>query len=169
MKLFDRVHKVVIAGVGLIGGSIGLALKRAGFPGKIVGLGRRRCTLDDALRVGAVDVVTLDYVTFEELRDSYSRAKVYAQFSVREGLPSVVCEAMLCECIPVGTNNNGIPTAIGDFGFIMEGRTPQEAAKLIKLAMDSPDQLGKQARQRISSTFTRERRKESLFQLLDRY
>jgi hypothetical protein len=76
---------------------------------------------------------------------------------------------MLCECIPVGTNSNGIPTAVGDFGYIMEGRTPQEAAKLIKLAMDSPGQRGKQARQRIHSTFTRERRKESLFQLLDRY
>jgi glycosyltransferase involved in cell wall biosynthesis len=112
------------------------------------------------------NVTTRDYVTFEELRDLYSKAKVYGQFSVREGLPSVVCEAMLCECIPVGTNNNGIPTAIGDCGFILEGRTAREAAKLIRIAMDSPQSLSKEARKRIKRNFTREQRKKSLFQLL---
>ena len=114
------------------------------------------------------NVITLDYVTFDELRDAYSRAKVYAQFSIREGLPSVVCEAMLCECIPVGTNNNGIPTAIGESGYVLKGRTASEAAELIKVAMESPKSLGKAARKRIQTHFTRERRKESLFQLLDR-
>ncbi len=61
MTLFERVHRVVIAGVGLIGGSVGLALKRAGFNGEIVGLGRRWSSLRNALAVGAVDSATLDY------------------------------------------------------------------------------------------------------------
>lgn len=61
MTLFERVHRVVIAGVGLMGGSVGLALKRAGFNGEIVGLGRRWSSLRNALNVGAVDSATLDY------------------------------------------------------------------------------------------------------------
>ncbi len=61
MTLFERVHRVVIAGVGLIGGSVGLALKRAGFNGEIVGLGRRWSSLKNALDVGAVNSATLDY------------------------------------------------------------------------------------------------------------
>lgn len=68
MTLFERVHRVVIAGVGLIGGSVGLALKRAGFTGEIVGLGRRWSSLKNALDVGAVDFATLDYA--EALKDA---------------------------------------------------------------------------------------------------
>ena len=59
--LFERVNRVVIAGVGLIGGSVGLALKRAGFRGRIVGLGRRWSSLKNAVDAGAVDSATLDY------------------------------------------------------------------------------------------------------------
>jgi len=61
MTLFERIHRVIIAGVGLIGGSAGLALKRAGFCGEIVGLGRRWSSLKKAIDVGAVDSATLDY------------------------------------------------------------------------------------------------------------
>lgn len=47
--------KIVIFGVGLIGGSFALALKQAGAVGEVVGLGRRRETLDEAQRLGILD------------------------------------------------------------------------------------------------------------------
>ena len=65
---FERVNRVVIAGVGLIGGSVGLALKRAGFHGRIVGLGRRWSSLKNAIDAGAVDSATLDFA--EALSDA---------------------------------------------------------------------------------------------------
>ena len=34
-----------------------------------------------------------------------------------EGLPNSLCEAMLCECIPIGSEYFGIPYAIGDTGL----------------------------------------------------
>jgi prephenate dehydrogenase len=68
MTLFERVNRVVIAGVGLIGGSVGLALKRASFHGSIVGLGRRWSSLKNAIDVGAVDSATLDFA--EALSDA---------------------------------------------------------------------------------------------------
>ncbi len=52
--------KVAIVGVGLLGGSAGLALKQAGAVGKIVGLGRRKESLDEALARGAIDEATLE-------------------------------------------------------------------------------------------------------------
>jgi prephenate dehydrogenase len=61
MTSSDGFDRIVIAGVGLIGGSVGLALKRAGFRGKITGLGRRWSSLKNAIDARAVDSATLDY------------------------------------------------------------------------------------------------------------
>src|SRR5437867_10768680 len=46
---------VAIVGVGLIGGSIGLALKRRRLARHVVGIGRREATLRRARRLGAID------------------------------------------------------------------------------------------------------------------
>ena len=45
---------VAILGVGLIGGSIGLALRERGFKGRIIGIGRNRSRLRKALQLGAI-------------------------------------------------------------------------------------------------------------------
>ena len=58
---FCQVRHITILGVGLIGGSLGLALKAKGFQGKITGLGRRMSTLEIAIERGAVDVATTDF------------------------------------------------------------------------------------------------------------
>ncbi len=52
-----RLGKVVVFGVGLIGGSFALALKKAKAVGEVVGIGRSQATLDEALRLGIVDRV----------------------------------------------------------------------------------------------------------------
>ena len=52
--------QVTIAGVGLIGGSFGLALREAGHAGEIVGLGRDRARLEAALECGAIDRAETD-------------------------------------------------------------------------------------------------------------
>ena len=51
---------VAIIGVGLIGGSIGLALRRRGLADRVVGIGRRQSSLRAARRIGAVDTTTID-------------------------------------------------------------------------------------------------------------
>jgi prephenate dehydrogenase len=52
---------IAIAGVGLIGGSFGLALRKRGFPGKILGVSSPK-TVEKALELGAID----EGVTMEE-------------------------------------------------------------------------------------------------------
>ena len=46
---------MAIVGLGLLGGSLGLALKKAGFNGRIVGYARRDETRQQALTTGAID------------------------------------------------------------------------------------------------------------------
>ncbi len=55
-----RWNTVAIVGVGLIGGSIGLALRQRRMAGKVVGVGRNADRLKRAEEVGAVDVTTQD-------------------------------------------------------------------------------------------------------------
>lgn len=53
MMVFKRL---VVIGVGLIGGSFALALKRAQMVAEVVGVDRNREALDDALRLKVIDV-----------------------------------------------------------------------------------------------------------------
>lgn len=52
--------KVAIVGVGLIGGSLGMAWKAAGAVAEVIGIARRPETIDEAISVGAIDRGTLD-------------------------------------------------------------------------------------------------------------
>ncbi|MBU1006879.1 MAG: prephenate dehydrogenase [Candidatus Omnitrophica bacterium] len=57
MKLFKRV---TIIGLGLIGGSLGLAIKKAGLAKEVIGVSRRMSTIRGAKAIRAVDSATLD-------------------------------------------------------------------------------------------------------------
>ena len=56
----DFPAKITIAGVGLIGGSIGMILRDRDDPPEIVGFGHRQPTLDTAMDRGAIDWGTTD-------------------------------------------------------------------------------------------------------------
>jgi prephenate dehydrogenase len=51
------IERLAVLGVGLIGGSVAAALKRAGAVGRVVGYGRSRANLDEALALGVIDAV----------------------------------------------------------------------------------------------------------------
>jgi len=90
------------------------------------------------------------------------KAKVYCQLSLHEGLPNALCEAMLCECVPVGTKICGIPTAIGDTGFYAEVGDLKTSIDAIKKALTSNN--GAAARERIRTLFPHERREREIVQ-----
>ena len=54
------IERLVIIGVGLIGGSLAHALREAQAVGEIVGLGRSRVNLDRALELGIIDEIADD-------------------------------------------------------------------------------------------------------------
>ncbi len=62
------------------------------------------------------------------LKEYYTKASFYAQFSRSEGLPNALCEGMLYGCIPLGTKVGGIPAAIGNLGFLTDDWNVKEVA-----------------------------------------
>lgn len=112
------------------------------------------------------NVEILEKMEQNELIKFYQKSKVYAQFSMREGLPNAVCEAMLCGCIPVGFNSGGIPIAIGDCGFILKEKSVDKAIEMIEKAMNSPESLGKKARERIMKNFSLEQRENKILSII---
>jgi prephenate dehydrogenase len=78
---------VAIVGVGLIGGSIGLALARRGLAKQIVGIGRRAESLSAAKGLGAVTRTTLD------LREGVAEAELVVVCTPVGQIVKHVCEA----------------------------------------------------------------------------
>ena len=57
----QKIDKLVVCGVGLIGGSVALALRQAGLVNRIVGVGRRPEPLAKAKQLGVIDEVSTDW------------------------------------------------------------------------------------------------------------
>ncbi|MEW5797413.1 MAG: glycosyltransferase family 4 protein [Bacteroidota bacterium] len=105
-------------------------------------------------------------LTQEELLLYYQRAHVYCQLSRHEGLPNSLCEAMLCECIPVGSDRFGIPNGIGDTGFIVDPERRNDIVSAIRNALMLNADAGKKARKRIIENFPQTLRTEQLHQVI---
>jgi len=83
---------ITIIGVGLIGGSLGLAIKRRGLAEKVIGVGRREESLKKALH--AVDRVTLN------LREGVSGADLVIIATPVKTIPPIVRE--ISTILPLG-------------------------------------------------------------------
>jgi prephenate dehydrogenase len=64
------VNKILIFGVGLIGGSIALSAKKSGFASDIAGVGRNQDNLNDAIKLKLIDR------TSQDLRKDISEAHI---------------------------------------------------------------------------------------------
>jgi glycosyltransferase involved in cell wall biosynthesis len=129
-------------------------------------IGVRGDALENLRHMAAPNVDFIDRLPQEMLIKYYQRAKVYCQISMREGFPNALCEAMLCECIPVGTKSGGIPTAIGKTGYYVPYGDPQSTADAIAKAIYTTENRGMQARQRIIDNFPPERREKELLRII---
>lgn len=108
-----------------------------------------------------------DKLSQENLILQYACHKVFLQLSLSEGLPNTLCEAMLCECIPIGSAVNGIPKAIGDTGFILQEKDEDKLVYYIEEALQLDESHGVKARERIIQMFPLEKRAMSLISLVD--
>ena len=59
--IMDKLNRICIIGVGLIGGSLARALKRANFCREIVGAGRHAGHLQEAVDLGVIDRAETDF------------------------------------------------------------------------------------------------------------
>jgi glycosyltransferase involved in cell wall biosynthesis len=107
-----------------------------------------------------------EFVSQNQLIDYFSKSKVYVQISIAEGLPNTLCEAMLCQCVPVGSPVNGIPKAIGDTGFILQNKNIDNLQAILLSALQNSKQMGIEARKRMMDLFPLSKRRALLLDIL---
>lgn len=109
------------------------------------------------------NMILLPPMNQDELIAEYSKSEYYLQLSMSEGFPNAICEAMLCECIPIGSNVNSIPEIIGDTGYILKQRKTGQLIKLIQDVLnDNNTKKGSYCRDRIIQEYNLTKRKVQL-------
>lgn len=115
------------------------------------------------------NVILLPPLPREKLVSHYKNTSVYAQLSRSEGLPNVLCEAMLCGCIPVGSPVFGIPKAILNPDLIVYKPDPKLIADTIISAHEKFNTQRGQFREHIDKNYSTEKREQKLLSLIDDY
>ena len=87
------------------------------------------------------NVELVDSVSYDELKALYAKHEFYLQLSICEGFPSAICEAMLCGCIPIGSDVAAIPEIIDECGFVLKHKNGEELRSLFAEAMASDKNL----------------------------
>lgn len=142
-----------------------VARRMPDVPFEIIGL---RLPIDEVRSYFAPpnNVTLTAAVPREALSARYGSASVYLQLSRAEGMPNVICEAMLCGAIPVGSTAFGIPDAIGDAGVLVRTADPAVIERAIREAFAMRPGAREAARAHVVRHFPRSRRREGLTALV---
>ena len=87
LKKMKKFNKIAIIGVGLIGGSIGLAIKKKRIAEVVIGVFRHKSTLKKALKYKAVDKATIS------IADGVKDADLVIVASPVHSIPKIIREA----------------------------------------------------------------------------
>ena len=113
------------------------------------------------------NIICKGRLTPEELKVLFNQSQFYLQLSNTEGFGVALCEAMLCECIPLVSDVNFLPNIIGDSGFVLNKRNSDMLVDLINMALNSDIiHLEQKARKRIKDNFSVNKRKKMLLSVL---
>lgn len=113
------------------------------------------------------NIVLLDPIPNTELADFISSKQFYLQLSMSEGFPNALCEAMLCECIPIVSSVGAMPFIVGDNGYILNKKSTRELISIIEEALNPTKEINtKMIRNRIEQSFNLELRRSTLLSCL---
>jgi|GEM_PF-6530406 len=101
------------------------------------------------------------------LKEYFSKASVYCQFSEYEAFGIAVIEAMLNRTIPIVYNGGAMPEVIDGGGIIINNFDVENTANIIKDILDNKyEDLRDIARERVINNFTIEKRKEIIYKYI---
>lgn len=121
------------------------------------------------LAITSKNVKTIPPTKNKELQKLYSEHQFYLQLSMAEGFPNALCEAMLCECVPIVSNVFSMPEIIENSGFILNHRNIGELVALFNTIKNdsSIEYKGKIARSIISQKYSIANREMQLTKLVN--
>lgn len=134
-------------------------------PFRVVGVGEGARAEIVALRPPP-NVTLSPPIPRDQLAPVYAGASVYAQLSRTEGLPNVLCEAMLCGCVPAVSAVGAMPEVAGGLGAVAP--QPEQVSDGVGAALAVADAQREAARARIETHYSRARRRRGLFGVADR-
>ncbi len=117
-----KFKKIVIFGVGLIGGSFALALRKANATGEVVGFGRSAQTLAQAQQLGNIDRIGSDLAA--ELRNAdlvllatpvAQMAEIFARIAPHLGKHTLITDGGSTKCDVVEAARRHLGTKIAQF------------------------------------------------------
>jgi glycosyltransferase involved in cell wall biosynthesis len=117
------------------------------------------------------NITLYEFLPFEIFRQVLEKSEFYFQLSISEGFPNALCEAMLCNCIPIGSDVGAIPYIISETGFIMKhseiNYLTEELSKIIDLEDSKRYELALNSRKRIVDNFDISKREKAFLNLIE--
>jgi glycosyltransferase involved in cell wall biosynthesis len=113
------------------------------------------------------NLIVTDFIDQNKLIKEYQNASIYAQFSIREGLPNSICESMLCGCLQIGTNAGGIRNLIKDHGIVLETWDVKDAKNAVNKLLEFDETQRINNRSFISNNYTKDQRKKEIVKLIN--
>lgn len=106
----------------------------------------------------------------DELIEQFSLHTFYLQLSLSEGFPNALCEAMLCNCIPIVSDVASMPEIVGKAGFVLRKREASMLKKMIseEVLQADLDHLAERAREIIKTSYHINIRKERFYALIEK-
>ena len=100
------------------------------------------------------NVIPLGNYSHEDLADLVSRKQFYLQLSMSEGFPNALCEAMLCECIPIVSSVGAMKMIVDNEDLVLTRKNIDLLKTLISNVLISDlNALGKKARKRVQENY----------------
>ncbi|MCF1751001.1 glycosyltransferase family 4 protein [Mariniradius sediminis] len=120
---------------------------------------------DIGYQAKSANVAVLGSMDLTGLRQILNEHRYYLQLSMSEGFPNALAEAMLCGCIPIGSEVGDVPAIIGDESLVLPQKDSTKLIALIDRAL-SMDFEGyrKRARQKIVNDYPYSKRQSELIQ-----
>jgi len=169
-KALDTAKADVILTVGLIENQrsfylkgidtfIDVARKLPDYQFIIIGLDQSR--VSGLLTDIPGNLTIMGRVSHSELPTFYKNSKFYCQLSRSESFGVSVAEAMYYGCVPIVTNEGGLPELTGRSGYIVK-RNPEDIARLIRESSQILPKYKHELSSRVESVFSRKKRAETI-------
>jgi len=117
------------------------------------------------------NVICFEFLKQDDFKEILQQSEFYLQLSLSEGFPNALAEAMLCKCIPFGSQVGAIPSIISDSGIIIKENNDtlitEKFKELINLPAQSKRRMRDKAYQQISLNYNLIKRKKAFYKLID--